>query len=98
MGHPFVFFYIFVADQYTQTMADDHTINEQRIPETAFAEDLAKGLGEIAQAVGASGLTIAEIARGTRCHWETVYHASKGIPVRYDSARRILYFLEHRNG
>ena len=48
----------------------------------------------IAEAVRASGLTIAAIARATRCHWETVYHASRGIPVRYDSARRIVYYLK----
>ena len=41
-----------------------------------------------------SGLSIAEIARGTRCHWETVYHAANNIPVRYDSARRIMYYLK----
>ena len=67
---------------------------ERRIPETEFAEDLATGLNELSTAIRESGLTIAAISRGTRCHWETIYHASRNIPVRYDSARRILYYLK----
>ena len=67
--------------------------DERRIPETEFAADLAEGLSELSTAIKASGMSIAQIARGTRCHWETVYHAANNIPVRYDSARRILYFL-----
>ena len=71
---------------------------EVRIPETEFADDLARGLDEIAEAIRASKQTIAAIARGTRCHWETVYHAANRIPVRYDSARRIMYYLGRRDG
>lgn len=67
---------------------------ERRIPEAEFAADLAQGLAELSTAIKASGQTIAEIARGTRCHWETVYHAANNIPVRYDSARRIMYYLK----
>ena len=67
---------------------------EVRIPETEYAADLAQGLDELSGAIKASGLSIAEIARGTRCHWETVYHAANNIPVRFDSARRIAYYLK----
>ena len=70
---------------------------DRRIPETEYAADLAKGLAELSTAIKASGLTIAAIARGTRCHWETVYHAVHGVPVRFDSARRIIYYLKHRS-
>lgn len=66
----------------------------RRIPEAEFAADLAEGLAELSTAIKASGLSIAQIARGTRCHWETVYHAANNVPVRYDSARRILYYLK----
>lgn len=66
----------------------------RRIPEAEFAADLGEGLNELSSAIKASGLTIAAIARGTRCHWETVYHAANNIPVRYDSARRIMYYLK----
>ena len=69
--------------------------DQVRIPETEFAADLAEGLNAIAQAIARSGLSIAAIARATRTHWETVYHASHGIPIRYDNARRILYYLKH---
>ncbi len=64
-----------------------------RIPEAEFAADLAQGLDEIAAAIARSGLSLAAIAKGTRCHWETVYHAANGIPIRYDNARRIMYYL-----
>ena len=67
---------------------------DRRIPETEYAADLADGLAELSTSIRSSGLTIAAIARGTRCHWETVYHAANNIPVRYDSARRILYYLK----
>lgn len=66
---------------------------ERRIPEAEYAADLAEGLAELSTAIKASGLTIAAIARGTRCHWETVYHAAHNVPVRFDSARRIMYYL-----
>lgn len=67
---------------------------DRRIPECEYAADLEEGLNELSTAIKRSGLSIAEIARGTRCHWETVYHAANNIPVRYDSARRILYYLK----
>lgn len=64
----------------------------KEITETEFLADLDCGLNEIAEAIAKTGLPIAAIARACRLHWETVYHASNGIPVRYDSARRILLF------
>ena len=66
---------------------------KRRIPEAEFATDLNQGLMELALAIKNSGLPLASIAGGTRCHWETVYHASRCIPVRYDSYRRIMYYL-----
>lgn len=66
----------------------------RRIPEAEFAADLAEGLDELRTAIRSSGLTISEIASGTRCNWETVSHASRGIPVRFDSFRRIMYYLK----
>lgn len=66
----------------------------RRIPEAEFADDLSMGLDEIAFAIQGSGLSISAIARGTRCHWETVSNAAKRIPVRFDSYRRIMYYLK----
>ena len=69
-------------------------MNEDKyIPEHEYTEDLSKGLDELSFAILGSGLTIAEIARGTRCHWGTVKHAANRIPIRYDSYRRIMYYL-----
>ena len=70
---------------------------KREIPETEYRADLEKGLNEIAEKVARSGLSIKAIARETACHWETVYHAASGIPVRYDNARRIVYFLDRFN-
>ena len=71
---------------------------ERRIPESEFAADLEEGLAELSAAINTAiqehGLTIASIARGTRCNWETVSHAANNIPVRFDSGRRILYYLK----
>lgn len=67
------------------------------IPETEFEADRKQGLNEMAEKIARSGLTISALARATRCHWETVYHAANGIPVRYDNARRLAYFLDHNN-
>ena len=66
----------------------------RHIPEAEFADDLSMGLDEIACAIQSSGLSISAIARGTRCHWETVSNAAKRIPVRFDSYRRIMYYLK----
>ena len=66
---------------------------KKRIPEAEFTADLNQGLLELAVAIKESGLSIAAIARATRTHWETVYHASHGIPIRYDNARRIMYYI-----
>ena len=68
----------------------------RRIPEAEYAADLAQALNAIAEAIARSGLSLAAIARATRCNWETVYHAANGIPVRFDSARRIMYYLNQR--
>jgi len=67
---------------------------DSRIPEALYMEDLAAGLNEIKCAIKSSGLTLAQIARGARVGWEVVYHASKGQSVRYDSARRIMFYLK----
>ncbi|MDY6418899.1 MAG: hypothetical protein SPK76_08075 [Bacteroidales bacterium] len=66
----------------------------RRIPESEFAENFARILTSMARAVAFSGLTISEIAAAARVNWKTVYAVSQGVPVRMDSAARILYFLE----
>ena len=66
---------------------------ERHIPEHEFMEDLSRGLDELSFAILSSGLTFSAIAKATRTHWQTVQHAANRIPVRYDSYRRIMYFL-----
>jgi|GEM_PF-6254254 len=68
---------------------------ERHIPEAEFVADLTAGLNELSEAIARSGLTLAAIARGTRMGWETIYRAANGVPIRYDSARRLMYFLKH---
>lgn len=67
------------------------------IPEIEFSNDLSYGLNELAEEIAKTGLTIAAIAKATRLHWETVYHAASGIPVRFDSYRRLAFFLDKYN-
>ena len=64
------------------------------IPEAEYMDDVSMGLDEIAFAIQGSGLTLADIARGTRCHWGTIKNAANRTPIRFDSYRRIMYFLK----
>lgn len=73
-------------------------MNQRRIPESEFMEDLDQALADISAAIRSSGLSISAIARGTRCHFESVSHAANGIPVRFDTYRRIMYFLNNHAG
>ena len=68
------------------------------IPEYEYMADLSLGLDEIAFAIQSSGLSYSAIAKGTRCHWTTVANAAKRISIRYDSYRRIMYFLNDYAG
>lgn len=66
----------------------------RRIPEQEYTDYTENILHEIQRMIARSGLTISEIARGTRMKWTTVYNASQGVAVRMESACRIVYFLE----
>ena len=66
----------------------------RHIPESEFAESLDRHLQELARAIAFSGLSLSEIAKGTRMKWDTVYAASQGRAVRVDNAERIRYFLK----
>ena len=66
----------------------------RRIPEQEYTDYTENILHEIQRRIAWSGLTISEIARGTRMKWTTVYNASQGVAVRMESACRIVYFLE----
>lgn len=72
-------------------------VEEREIPEPEYLADLEKGLNEIAEKIARSGLNIAEIARSTGCHWGTVYNAANGVQIRFDNARRLVYFLDRWN-
>ena len=91
------FFAIFATDHTPNTMKDTHFGNEERPPryvsEWEYAEDLRKKLNELAEGIARSGMSYSAIARGCRVGWWVVRNASKGIPVRFDSAARIGYFL-----
>jgi hypothetical protein len=63
------------------------------IPEADFSQDLKSSLNELSEEIAMTGLSISAIARGTRCHWTTVGNAANGIPVRFDSYRRLMVFL-----
>lgn len=66
------------------------------IPESEFIAYTEGVLHEVQRAIARSGLTISEIAKGTRMKWSTVYNASQGVAVRIESACRIIYFLQRQ--
>ena len=66
----------------------------RRIPEHEYASYVDGVLHDLAHRIAVSGLTISELARGTRMSRNTVYMASQGLPVRVESACRIIYYLD----
>lgn len=64
------------------------------ISEREYMEDLQRQLKKLARSIASSGLSLSEIAKGTRLKWDTVYAARKGRPIRMDNAQRIRYFLK----
>ena len=70
----------------------------RHISETEFAENFERCLLGLAREIAASGLSLSEIAKGTRMKWDTVYAASQCRAIRMDNAERIRYFLKvHQN-
>ena len=63
------------------------------IPEGDYVAHFERVRQELARRIAYSGLSLAEIARGTRMKWDTVYAASQGRPIRMENAARIEYFL-----
>lgn len=63
------------------------------IPESEYVSLCDKFLQDLAHDIAFSGLSISEIAKGTRLRWPTVYNASQGVAVRMENAIRIRHFL-----
>ena len=66
----------------------------RHIPEREFQRYIARRRQELALVVARSGLTIAEIAAGTRMKWDTVQRIAQGLPVRNESQDRVRCYLE----
>lgn len=66
----------------------------RHISEAEFAENFERCLLALAREIAASGLSLSEIAKGTRMKWDTVYAASQCRAIRMDNAERIRYFLK----
>lgn len=70
----------------------------KHITESEFRAYTSRKRQELALAVSQSGLTIAEIAAGTRMKWDTVQRIANAKPVREESRDRVSCFLEsHKN-
>lgn len=73
-------------------------IPEQRyISEAEFRECFERERHELARMIAHSGLTLSEIAKGTRMKWDTVYAASQGRAIRMENASRLRYYLTQNN-
>jgi hypothetical protein len=64
------------------------------IPESEYRTFVAQRRRELAEAVAASGLTIADIASGTRMKWQTVHRIAHGKSVRNESQDRVRCYLD----
>lgn len=67
----------------------------RRIPESEFTAHLDGVLGDLAGRITASGLSLTEIAQGTRMSRSTVRVAALGRPVSFVNAQRIIYYLNN---
>lgn len=65
----------------------------RRIPEHEYIEHLDGVLGDLAGRIADSGLSLSEIAVGTRMSRSTVRVAALGRPVSFVNAQRIIYYL-----
>lgn len=63
------------------------------IPEGEFRAEYERIRHELANLIARSGIPLAEIAKGTRLKWDTVYAASQGRAIRMENASRIRYYL-----
>lgn len=68
------------------------------ITEDEFIADCDDRLRKLAEEVTGSGMTIYEIAKAARLSWKTVKHVADGIPVRWDTAARILHVVAVMRG
>lgn len=68
------------------------------ITEDEFIADCDDRLRKLAEEVTGSGMTIYEIAKAARLSWRTVKHVADGIPVRWDTAARILHVVAVMRG
>lgn len=67
----------------------------KHIPEAEFRAYTRRKRQELAQAIAESGLTITEIAAGTRMNWKTVQAIASGKAVRLESQDRVRCYLEN---
>lgn len=68
------------------------------ISEAEYVAHFERVRHHLARMIAFSGLTLSEIARGTRLKWDTVYAASQGRPVRMENAARLHLFLTENGG
>ena len=72
--------------------------NRRTIPEGEFRAEYERTRHELANLIARSGIPLAEIAKGTRLKWDTVYAASQGRAIRMENASRIRYYLTEAAG
>ena len=66
----------------------------RRIPESEYIAHLDGVLQDLARRIADSGLSLSEIAKGTRMSRSTVRVAALGEPVSFVNAQRIIYYLD----
>lgn len=64
------------------------------VPETEYMAFKEARLLDLQRKIARSGLSISQIAKGTRMKWSTVDRAAQGLPVRMEVACRIEYFIK----
>ena len=68
-----------------------------RIPDSEYTAYLDGVLQDLAKRIARSGLSLSEIARGTRMSRNTVHNASQGVPISLTNSCRLYYYLQQQN-
>ena len=75
-------------------MGQDLSVCSMVVSESEFLEYFEREKHKLANLIARSGIPLAEIAKGTRLKWDTVYAASQGRAIRMENASRIRYYIE----
>ena len=68
-----------------------------QVSEQAYFENEQSRLDDLARLISGCGITLYEIAKGTRIKYDTLLRALRKKPIRPDTEARIRYYIKLKN-